>query len=60
LEAVNSPQTIFEHYRELVTPKEAKAWFCIGPYAASRQPQPERLTFITLCAKLRADDLPET
>jgi hypothetical protein len=31
LEAGNSPQMIFKHYRELVTPKEAKAWFKIGP-----------------------------
>jgi integrase len=27
LEAGNSPETIFEHYRELVTPNAAKAWF---------------------------------
>jgi integrase len=31
LEAGNSPQMIFKHYRELVTPKEAKAWFGIRP-----------------------------
>lgn len=31
LEAGNSPQMIFEHYRELVTEKEAKAWFAITP-----------------------------
>jgi integrase len=31
LEAGNSPQMIFQHYRELVRPKEAKAWFAIGP-----------------------------
>ena len=31
LEAGNSPQMIFKHYRELVTPKEAKAWFSITP-----------------------------
>jgi len=29
--AGNSPQMIFQHYRELVRPKEAKAWFAIGP-----------------------------
>ena len=29
LEAGNSPQMIFKHYRELVTPKAAKAWFQI-------------------------------
>jgi hypothetical protein len=27
LEAGNSPQMIFKHYRELVRPAEAKAWF---------------------------------
>ena len=31
LEAGNSPQMIFKHYRELVQPKEAKAWFSIKP-----------------------------
>lgn len=31
LEAGNSPQIIFQHYRELVQPKEAKAWFGIMP-----------------------------
>lgn len=31
LEAGNSPQMIFKHYRELVQPKEAKAWFAIAP-----------------------------
>jgi len=31
LEAGNSPQMIFKHYRELVQPKEAKAWFAISP-----------------------------
>jgi hypothetical protein len=34
LEAGNSPQMIFEHYRELVTEKSAKAWFAITPEAA--------------------------
>jgi integrase len=33
LEAGNSPQIIFQHYRELVQPKEAKAWFTIVPQA---------------------------
>ena len=33
LEAGNSPQMIFEHYRELVTEKAAKAWFAIAPEA---------------------------
>jgi integrase len=31
LEAGNSPQMIFQHYRELVTEKGAKAWFEITP-----------------------------
>ena len=31
LEAGNSPQMIFRHYRELVTEKEAKAWFAVAP-----------------------------
>lgn len=31
LEAGNSPQVIFGHYRELVTPEAAKAWFGIRP-----------------------------
>ena len=34
LEAGNSPQIIFQHYRELVQPKEAKAWFGIKPATA--------------------------
>ncbi len=31
LEAGNSPQMIFKHYRELVTDAEAKKWFSIAP-----------------------------
>ncbi len=31
LEAGNSPQMLFRHYRELVTPAEAAAWFSIAP-----------------------------
>ena len=34
LEAGNSPQMIFRHYRELVRPADAKAWFAIEPRAA--------------------------
>ncbi len=34
LEAGNSPQMIFKHYRELVTEKAAKAWFAITPEVA--------------------------
>jgi len=33
LEAGNSPQMIFKHYRELVTEKEADAWFGVTPDA---------------------------
>jgi integrase len=33
LEAGNSPQMIFQHYRELVRPKDAKAWFALAPKA---------------------------
>ena len=31
LEAGNSPQMIFRHYRELVRPADAVKWFAIGP-----------------------------
>jgi integrase len=31
LEAGNSPQIIFQHYRELVRPNDAKSWFSITP-----------------------------
>ena len=31
LEAGNSPQMIFRHYRELATPEQARTWFSIGP-----------------------------
>ncbi len=31
LEAGNSPQMIFSHYRELVTESEAEEWFSIFP-----------------------------
>lgn len=31
LEAGNSPKMIHRHYRELVTPEEAKAWFAVHP-----------------------------
>ena len=33
LEAGNSPTMIFRHYRELVTPAQAEAWFSIRPNA---------------------------
>ena len=31
LEAGNSPEVIFGHYRELVTPEQAQAWFAVKP-----------------------------
>jgi len=31
LEAGNSPQIIFRHYRELATPEHARTWFSIAP-----------------------------
>jgi integrase len=31
LEAGNSPQMIFRHYRELATPEQARTWFAIRP-----------------------------
>ena len=34
LEAGNSPQIIFRHYRELATPEQARTWFTIVPEAA--------------------------
>jgi integrase len=34
LEAGNSPQIIFRHYRELATPEQAKTWFSITPQTA--------------------------
>jgi integrase len=34
LEAGNSPQMIFRHYRELATPQQATTWFAIAPEAA--------------------------
>jgi integrase len=33
LEAGNSPQMIFRHYRELATPEQARTWFAIAPQA---------------------------
>jgi len=35
LEAGNSPQMVFKHYRELVKPTEAKRWFAIQPTTAA-------------------------
>jgi len=35
LEAGNSPQMIFRHYRELATPDQARTWFAIAPMEAA-------------------------
>jgi integrase len=35
LEAGNSPSMVFKHYRELVKPETAKAWFAIAPKVAA-------------------------
>jgi integrase len=39
LEAGNSPQMIFQHYRELVQPDAAKEWFAITPGRSSTSPK---------------------
>jgi integrase len=36
LEAGNSPQMIFRHYRELATPDQGRNWFAIAPEAAAK------------------------
>jgi Site-specific recombinase XerD len=41
LEAGNSADIIFQHYRELVTPEEAKAWFSTMPEESKPAPTPE-------------------
>ena len=35
LEAGNSPRMIFQHYRELCTPAEARTWFALAPDEAA-------------------------
>jgi integrase len=35
LEAGNSPQMVFRHYRELVKPADAQAWFAVKPESAA-------------------------
>ena len=35
LEAGNSPQMIFRHYRELATPEQGRTWFAIAPETAA-------------------------
>lgn len=39
MEAGNSPDMIFKHYRELVTEKDADAWFCVTPEAVKEAQQ---------------------
>ena len=36
LEAGNSPQMIFRHYRELATPDQARTWFSIAPVTSNK------------------------
>jgi integrase len=36
LEAGNSPQMIFRHYRELATPEQARTWFSIAPATGNK------------------------
>jgi integrase len=36
LEAGNSPQMIFRHYRELATPDQAQTWFSLGPVTSNK------------------------
>ena len=36
LEAGNSPQVIFRHYRELATPEQARTWFSIAPAMSNK------------------------
>jgi len=36
LKAGNSPQVVFQHYRELVKPREAELWF--GRYPEGKRP----------------------
>jgi hypothetical protein len=44
LEAGNSPQMIFKHYRELVRPAEAKKWFSIiSSKAKAKADKPKRV-----------------
>jgi hypothetical protein len=38
LEAGNSPQMIFQHYRELVTQADAETWFSIFPSRTAKIP----------------------
>ena len=45
LEAGNSPDIIFKHYRELVTEEDAQEWFSIVPSAGSVAPGSARLAF---------------
>lgn len=39
LEAGNSPNVVFRHYRELMKPSQAKAWFAVAPEQADNMVQ---------------------
>jgi integrase len=54
LEAGNSPQMIFEHYRELVTPHQAKFWFALRP---AKKPKDNKIVPLPFIA---AEDSPES
>jgi hypothetical protein len=37
LDAGNSPNMIFKHYRELVKEEDAKQWFSVNPNSANKK-----------------------
>jgi hypothetical protein len=54
LEAGNSPQMIFKHYRELVRPAAAKEWFALGLEVKQAKPtrtrQPKNVVVLSKVA----------
>ena len=57
MEAGNSPDMIFKHYRELVTEKEADAWFGVTPgsvVALKRKQEAERAAKVVELPKVAA------
>ena len=57
MEAGNNPDMIFKHYRELVTEKEADAWFGVTPAAVAalrRQREVERAAKVVEVPKVAA------
>ena len=46
LEAGNSPDIIFKHYRELVTEQDAHEWFSITPAAGWSPPESKRRRYV--------------